>query len=237
MIKVIGIGKAGANVLNYLKKQNFHILKEEEKEIEFIEIRNFEDYKLLKYDEKDMLYLIAGLGGETGTKYARLINKEASNLKVELKNIFFLPFSHEGKAITVNGFVLKQVKINPNIELFANDDLVVPKNRDFDELELLRLNDKDIFELINCKTPVKNSSFIIEKTVHMTKYKTITYFSPKHYKMFIIFPKLKLIANKALGEEIESSFGIIDKKYSITDLIDIEDIAHKALDAYLKETT
>jgi hypothetical protein len=235
MIKIIGIGKAGNKVLDFLKTQAFHFLDEEE--IEFFSIRNYEDYKLLKYDENVTFYTIAGLGGETGTKYIRLITKEAKNLQIKHKNILLLPFSYEGKGMGVNGLLKKLVLANQNIELFANDDLVTEASRNLDESELLRLYDKKIFEVINTKKHIENSSFIIDKVVNNKKYISIMIFSLKHYKQFLISPKFKMIDYKFIGEEMPTSFGIVDEKYGITDCDDIKKIAVNILDTYLSKTT
>ena len=192
---------------------------------------------MLKYDEKVTYYTIAGLGGETGTKYIRLITKEAKNLKINHKNILLLPFSHEGKGLGANGLLQKLVTINQNIELFANDDLVTSQNRDLDESELLRLYDKDIFEVINDKKVIANNSFVIEKVIHTKKYRSLMVFSVKHYKQFLISPKFKIIDYKYVGEDVPTTFGIIDEKHGITDCDDIEKIAQNILNNYLNKTT
>jgi cell division GTPase FtsZ len=235
MIKTIGIGDAGCNIVKYLKIQNFN--KKEDDGYEFFELQSFDDFKLLIYDEKDILYLISGLGGEFGTNYTRKITKEATNLKAQIKNIIILPFSHEGKGTSANGLLSKLITMNQNIELLANDDLMSEKNKDLDESELLRLYDKPIFEIINTEQQKVNNCFIIDKKIEKKYFKAMMIFSPKTYKLILLEPSFKLIEKQTMAINAPEDFGIVDPEESITNCIDIKEIAIKLLDTYILETT
>jgi len=235
MIKIIGVGDAGCNIVNYLKIQKFHTSEDEE--YEFFEIQSYEDFKLLVYDDNDILYLVSGIGGEFGTNYTRKITKEACNLKIKIKNIIILPFSYEGKGSSANGLLSKLIILNQNIELLANDDLIIEKNRDLEESELLRLYDKSVFEIINIDQQKVNNCFIIKKKIDKKYFKAIMIFSLKTYKLILLEPSFKLIDRQTMAINAPEDFGIIDPKNSITNCIDIEKIAIKLLDNYIQKTT
>ena len=65
MIKIIGIGGCGNNVLELIEKQNFQDIDDEYK---FISVKNNSDVDNIEYKEEDKLFSISGFGGNTAGK-------------------------------------------------------------------------------------------------------------------------------------------------------------------------
>jgi len=118
-IKIVGIGGCGNNIVEYLMRSGFNgvdfmcvnIDKENTKYKKRIE-------SILK--EVDVLFLIAGMGGVTGTKVTPTIAKLARERSIYTSAIVTMPMEMEGKdrlGIAEKGILELRNHVNSLIEL------------------------------------------------------------------------------------------------------------------------
>ena len=73
MIKIIGIGKCGNNILEFIKKQN---LQDKKSNFKFISIKNDSDVASIDYKQDDTIITVSGFGGNTAGKLTNKITKD-----------------------------------------------------------------------------------------------------------------------------------------------------------------
>jgi len=77
-------------------------------------------------------------------------------------------------------------------------------------------------------------NFIIQKEVNNTRFQSLMIYYPKSYKLILIEPYLKIIGQSSIGNIANHKFGLCatDNKY----IVDIEEIADRNLNEYIKES-
>ncbi len=229
MIKIIGIGGCGDNILKFIEKQN---LQDKKSKYKFISIKNDSDLCSIDYDKSDTVITISGLGGNTSGKLTNKITKDIIANIGNLKNIIVLPFSME--------FTIKQaieeleqlVSINQNIEIFANDDISNETNQAKTMSELMKEYDKVIFDTVTKENQRKMKSFFIDIKKEDKIYKAIINFWSKSYKITLVEPICKIIDNSSIGNIANHRFDF--RNVSDKFIIDIEEIAINKINEYIK---
>ena len=101
-IKVIGIGWAGCNIINHMSKSGIN-------DIEYIAIssdpRILDYYDVIQNKKKirdalagsECVFIIAGMGGKTGTEVAPVVTQISKELDALTIGIVITPFIFEGK--------------------------------------------------------------------------------------------------------------------------------------------
>ena len=212
MIKIIGIGKCGNNILEFIKKQN---LQDKKSNYKFISIKNDSDVASIDYKQDDTIITVSGLGGNTAGKLTNKITKDIIANDGKIKNIIVLPFSME--------FTIKQaveeleqlVSINQNIEIFANDDISNETNQDKTLSELMKDYDRIIFDAVTKENQRVMKSFFIDIKKEDKIYKAIINFWSKSYKITLVEPKCKMIDNSSIGNIANHRFDFKERMINI----------------------
>ena len=118
-IKVVGIGGCGNSIVKYLVKSRFN-----EVGFAFVDADQ-NDIKFKKRIESilqgvDILFLIAGMGGKTGTKVTPAIAKLAKKRGIYTSTVVTMPMEMEGKKrieIAEKGIMELRNHVNSLIEL------------------------------------------------------------------------------------------------------------------------
>jgi len=233
MIKIIGIGGCGSNILEFIKKQN---LQDKKSNYKFISIKNDSDVDSIDYNKDDTVITISGFGGNTAGKLTNKITRDIIDNKEKIKNIIVLPFGME--------FTIKQaieeleqlVSINQNIEIFANDDISNETNQDKTMSELMKEYDKIIFDTVTKENQREMKSFFIDIEKNNKIYKAIINFWSKSYKITLVEPKCKMIDNSSIGNiannrfDFHQSIKLDSDKY----IVDIEEVAINKINEYIE---
>lgn len=143
MIKIIGIGGCGNNILTFIKKQNF---QSQASNYEFISVHSEIECDSISFDAGDTIFVIAGLGGNTGGKLSKKISQEAINKKAKIKNFILLPFNAENNHKRANADLKELLEINQNIKVYANDDF--SDDETLKMAEVMQCADQKIFDRI-----------------------------------------------------------------------------------------
>jgi len=212
MIKIVGIGKCGNNLLEFIKKQN---LQDKKSNYKFISIKNDSDVASIDYKQDDTIITVSGLGGNTAGKLTNKITKDIIANDGKIKNIIVLPFSME--------FTIKQaveeleqlVSINQNIEIFANDDILNESNQNKTMSELMKDYDKVIFDAVTKENQRVMKSFFIDIKKEDKIYKAIINFWSKSYKITLVEPKCKMIDNSSIGNIANHRFDFKERMINI----------------------
>jgi len=137
-IAIVGVGEAGKKFISYINQKDIEV-------IELISIDTDENLKnILK--NSDIIFLLAGFGGSTGSTITPLVAKVANKLGIIVISIVTMPFSFEGK---------KRVHL-------AKDRLIELKK--FSNSIFIIENDK-FLPIIDKTLSLKNSFSVIDKTV------------------------------------------------------------------------
>lgn len=233
MTKIIGIGRCGNNILEFLKKQNYQVKKD--LNYQFISVNDDESFNSIKFSKDEKVFTIAGYGGSKGSKYIELLTKRAIKENINIKNFTILPFSFEGKAHIVNSELEQLFHINQNVEIFANDELLTDANKDKKIPAVMREYDFLVFDRITKKNQFKWRNFIIDKKVKNKIYKAVVTFWSKDYKITLIEPDYKIIDSSHMQYIVPSRFAFKDEDKSTSSIQDIEEIASNVLNNYIEK--
>ena len=233
MIQIIGIGAAGNKVLDYIKKQRFTNFIESQ----FVSISDHEEFKLLNLDDTELVITISGLAGEKSSKYTRLVTKETMLEQVPIKNIIILPFSFEGKSKGVNGALERLVKINPNVQIFSNDDVTNDVTQEMTQNEMMRAYDKEIFETIDKSKQSEWNNYFFEKREGPKLFQVVATYSIKDLKLTLLNPSFKTIDSMTMADNATTTFGLQKKDKSITNIRDVKELTKTMLDEYILKIT
>jgi hypothetical protein len=182
------------------------------------------------------LITICGLAGETSAKFVRLINKEAKLQKIEVKNIVMLPFSYEGKNKGVNGTLSRLIDLNPNVEIYSNDDVMNEVPVDMGENEMLRAFDKVIFNAIDRENQTQWNNYIFEIENEHKIFKAVATYSIKQLKLTLLSSSFKTIAETKIQDNSKQVFGIKNKDDKISNIKDVKEVATEMLKNYILKT-
>jgi len=229
MIKIIGIGGCGDNILNFIKKQN---LQDKKSDYEFISIKNENDIENINFSSDDTIFTISGLGGNTAGNITLLLSKKIIDNNLKVKNIIVLPFSMEFTTKKAVQKLEELISENQNIKIFANDDISNENNQDKTMSELMKEYDNSIFNEIIRKNQRELKSFIVAIQKDDKTYKAIVNFWSKSYQITLIEPNCKMIHQSSIGNVANHKFDFKndDDKY----IVDIKEIAINAINEYIK---
>jgi len=233
MTKIIGIGRCGNNILEFLKKQNYQV--KQDLNYQFISVNDEDSLDNLNLSINDTIFIIAGYGGSKGSKYTEALTKKVIKENIKIKNFIILPFSFEGKEDIVNGEIEQLFSINQNVEIFTNDALLTTDNQDKKMPEIMREYDLLVFSKITQKNQIKWRNFIVKQKVKNKTYKAIVTFWSKDYKITLIEPNYKIIDSSHMPYMASSRFAFKNEDKSISSIIDIEDIANGILSRYIEK--
>jgi len=228
MIKIIGIGRCGRNILEFVSKQNFQIKKTN---FDFVFVKNVEDIENIEISEDDTIFTISGLGGSIGSKLTKEFTKKIIEKGIRLKNIVILPFSIESNSKKAIADLEELIEINQNLEVYANEDVA---DKDLTMSQLMRLHDVLIFDRVSRENQVNWRNFIIEKKVENISYKALMTFWSKNLKVTLLEPSFKVIGNTHMPLMAPSRIAFKDEDKSTSSIQDIEEIAYRVLNEYIK---
>jgi len=229
MIKIIGIGGCGNNILEFFKQQDFTNI---ENEYEFISVKNDSDIDSIEYKEDDKIFTISGFGGQTASKLTIDLTKSILDNNGQVKNMIIFPFSIESTTKKATQEIEELSSIHKNIEIFPNDALSDENNQDKTMAELMQIYDSKIFNTITIKDKRQlYRSFIISTKKDDKVYTAIVHFWSKSYKITLVEPKCKMIDNSSIGYIADHRFDFknSDNKY----IVDIEEIAINKINEYI----
>lgn len=229
MIKIIGIGGCGNNILEFLKKQNFQSKKSN---YDFISINSLEACEDIKIDENDSVFTITGFGGKKGAELTKKISEKVIADGFKLKNFIILPFSVESSSKKANQDLEELLKINQNVEAYANDDL--SRDESLTMQEIMRLVDILIFNRLHREGQTTWRNFIIEKNTQDIKYKALMRFWSKDFTLTLLEPKYKMLESSHMPFMAPSRFDYKGASTESSSVQDIEEIAHGILDRYIE---
>jgi cell division protein FtsZ len=138
MIKIIGIGGCGDNILNFLNTKidaELVTLQSDVKKLNDSKIKTRikigNDDKLLDsvLDGADRLFIVAGFGGNTGGKFSIKLTKKAIEKDIAVQNIVILPFMFENED-KANNELEELNKINSNVSVYSNRNIANNENKD-----------------------------------------------------------------------------------------------------------
>ena len=164
MIKIIGIGGCGDNILNFLNTKidvELVTLQSDVKKLNDSKIKTRikigNDDKLLDsvLDDASKIFVVAGFGGVTGGKFSIALTKKANEKNIEVQNIVILPFEFENED-KANNELEELNKINSNISVYSNRNIANNENKDKKMSEVMRSFDELILELIEQKIKSHN---------------------------------------------------------------------------------
>jgi len=228
MIKIIGIGGCGNNILKFIKKQNFQIKKSN---FEFISLNNGEDLENITFCSDDTIFTIAGFGGSKGGKFTLLLNQKYLQENIKIKNIIILPFNMERNREQANKDLEELISINQNTEVYPNDDI---EDKLLSTEDSMRLYDEKIFDRIKRENQITWKNIIIEKSVGNKIYKALITYWSKDYKITLTEPEFKVLGSSHMLYMAPSKFTLKNRDTSIDNIIDIERIGKNILEEYIK---
>lgn len=230
MIKVIGIGGCGNNILEYIKKQN---LQDKKSNYEFISIKDSNDVENLNSDDNDTIFTVSGFGGNVGGNLTIALSKKILNNNHRVKHIIVLPFSMEHTTKKAIQELEELMSINQNIVLFTNDDISNENNQDKTMNELMREYDGTIFTTITEDNQRELKSFIIDIKSGDTRYKAMVNFWSKSYKITLLEPTCRMIHQSSIGNIANHRFDFENNKDKY--IVDIKEMANNALKHYIEK--
>ena len=229
MIKIVGIGGCGDNILAFIEKQN---LQDKKSDYEFMSIKNEDDIKNINFSSDDTIFTISGLGGNTAGNLTILLSKKIIDNNLKVKNIIVLPFSMEFTTKKAIQELDELISVNQNIKIFANDDISNENNKDKTMSELMREYDSNIFNEIIRENQRELKSFIVAIQKDDKTYKAIVNFWSKDIHTTLLEPNFKLIDNTHMSYGIPSAFVFKNGDKSIKG-VDVEETANNILNAYI----
>lgn len=229
MIKIIGIGGCGDNILEFLKKQNFQIKKSN---FEFISLNNENDIENITLSSDDTIFTIAGFGGSKGGKFTILLNQKFIQENIKMKNIIILPFNIESNKKQANKDLEELISINQNTEVYINDDI---KDDSLSMQDLMRLYDVKIFDRIKRENQITWKNIIIKKSVENKTYKALMTYWSKDFKVTLIEPEFKVLDVSHMPYMAPSRFALRNEDKSTSSIQDIEEIANNVLNNYAEK--
>ena len=233
MIKIIGIGKCGNNILEFIKKQDFTNI---ENEYKFISVKNDSDIDSIEYQEDDKIFTISGFGGQTASKLTIDLTKSILDNNCQVKNMIIFPFSAETTVNKATQEIEELSFIHKNIEIFPNDALSNENNQDKTMAELMKIYDSKIFNTITANDKRQlYRSFIIDTKKDDKVYTAIVHFWSKSFTVTIIEPHYKMIDSGSMMLMIPSRFAFKDEDKSTSSIQDIEEIANNVLNTYIEK--
>lgn len=166
---LLAIGNAGGNIVEMIRKESENVALKEAKYIfadcDETDLKNHEDEdcQLIYlntdkselpdgiFDGIEMVVIVAGFGGKTGTKYAELAAKSAVDAGVTSVNVIAtLPFVFEGDSHVqlATSAARKLSDINGvNVTVFKNEELLA-KYPDLNFFNSFEAADKEIGNLV-----------------------------------------------------------------------------------------
>jgi len=156
MTKIIAIGNCGNNILEFLKKQNYQIERDEN--YKFISFTTSDDIQQLQLNEDDTIFVVSGLGGSQGGKLTIELTQTLLEKNLKVKNIVILPFNTETNAKKAILELESLIALNQNVEVYPNNDFMEDESNTM--LEIMGLADKVIFDRINRKDENKDINTI-----------------------------------------------------------------------------
>jgi len=232
MIKIIGIGGCGNNILEFIKKQDFTNI---ENEYEFISIKNDSDIDSIEYKEEDKIFTISGFGGQTASKLTIDLTKKIVDNNGQVKNMIIFPFSIE---TTINK-AIKEIEelssVHKNIEIFPNDAISNENNQNITMSELMREYDSKIFYTLTTKSKIGlHRSFIINTQKDDKVYVAIVRFWSKSFTVTIMTPKFeRLDCLTSIGNIANHRYDF--KNDSDKYVIDVKERSMKVLVDYIEK--
>ncbi|KAM7256701.1 hypothetical protein ACFE04_012442 [Oxalis oulophora] len=211
-ISVIGVGDGGSNAVDLLEENDikgvyFFKYSEESK-------RDIAD----ACSDADMMFITAGMGGDTGTIWAPKIAGMAKSLDIFTIGVVSSPFSFEGQARTKKaqeGIVALRENVDTLI-VIQNDKLLSQVPLSTPKAELYKLSDdilgqivRAISEMINIPFPVRPIKFVEVKNVLENAGSCMIGFGTATGKDKAIAAALNAIESPYLDVGIETAEGIV----------------------------
>lgn len=225
MIKIIGIGGCGNNILEHINKQNL------DKNYDCFTIKSSSDLNDIQISQSDVVFTVSGFGGKTAGGVTLDVTKELISKNIKVKNIIVLPFSSETTNKNLITDLETLVSINQNIEVLANDDILKDRDSEMAMSEIMKIYDEVIYEFIKKSNHVDTKSFFIERKKDNKTYKAIVKFWSKSYKITLLEPLRKMIHQSSIGNIANHRYDF--KNNSDKYVIDIEKIANDKIDEYI----
>jgi len=189
MTKIIAIGNSGNNILEFLKKQNYQVKRDEN--YEFISVANSDDIQQLELNDDDTIFVVSGLGGSRGGKLTVELAQTLLEKNLKVKNIVILPFNAETNANKAILELESLIAINQNVEVYPNNDFMEDESNTM--FEIMGLADKAILDRINKKNQITWKNFIIKDRDEKANYKVLVSFWSKDLKVTLIESEFKII--------------------------------------------
>ena len=233
MIKIIGIGRCGNNILEFFKEQNIINI---ENDYDFISVKHDADIDSIEYKEEDKIFTISGFGGNSAAKLIIDLTKKVIDKNYQLKNIIIFPFNYETTTQKAIQSIAELSAIHRNIEIFPNDALLDKNSQDKTMAELMRLYDSEIFNTITIHDKRQLYRSFVTSVKHDDEiYTAIVHFWSKAYDITLIEPTYKIISSSNMMLMIPSRFAFKDEDKSSSSIQNIEEIAHNILNNYIEK--
>jgi len=233
MIKIIGIGGCGNNILEFIKKQDFTNI---ENDYEFISVKNETDVDNLEYEAEDKIFTIAGFGGNTAGKLTIDLTKKILDKHYQVKNLIIFPFSYETRTQQAIHAIEELSSIHRNIEIFPNDILSSKDNQDKTMAELMKIYDSKIFDTIMIHDKRQfYRSFIVSAKKDDKAYTAIVHFWSKDIQVTLLEPEFKVLDSSHMPFMAPSKFAFKNEDKSTSGIQDVEEIANKFLNSYITQ--
>ena len=141
-IAIIGVGGAGKTIISYINKKDI-------KGIELIVIDTDENIKNILQDI-DIIFLLAGFGGNIGSTVTPLVAKIANKLGIIVISIVTMPFSFEGKhrIHLAKDSLIELKKCSNSIFVIENDKFLPIIDKTLSLKESFSIIDKTVSEMI-----------------------------------------------------------------------------------------
>ena len=232
MIKIIGIGGCGNNILEYIKKQDFANI---ENDYEFISVKNSSDINSIEYKEEDKIFTIAGFGGNTAGKLTIDLTKKIVDKHYQVKNLIIFPFSYETRNKQAIHAIEELSSIHRNIEIFPNDTLSNKDNKDKTMAELMKMYDSKIFDTITIHDKRQfHRSFIVSAKKDDKAYTAVVHFWSKDIQITLLEPEFKILDSSHMPFVAPSRFAFAGEDKSIGSIQNVELIGQNILEEYIK---
>jgi hypothetical protein len=241
MIKIVATGRSTFKILDYIKNQNFYGKKEN---YQFFFVDDHDNFKEVTFKDTDLIIVISSLICDTSSKFMHMITREATNEKIDVKNIVILPFSFEGGGQKVNSMLRRLININQDVLVYPSDDVLKSSDLDATPDELIRKNDDIIYKYILENINHKVNNIIISEASEGITYQALATFDEKKLIVTLLNPSFTKIDSITIKGESSINFGIKDKKIrkSTEDqekkeqkIHDVDLVSRKMLLKYIKQ--
>jgi len=231
-MKIIGIGRCGNNILEFIKKQDFTKIQDKH---EFVSVENITDIASFECNEADKIFTISGFGGDSSAKLTIDLTKKLLKNNVQVKNMIIFPFNIESRTNKAIQGIDELSSVHKNIEIFSNDALLNEDNQDKTMAELMKIYDSEIFNTITIHDKRQlYRSFIISTKKDDKVYTALVHFWSKSYTIDIVTPKFESFY-------CDTSIGFIsDFRWNFKDdsdkcVMDVEEHSMKMLVEYIEK--